>query len=151
MIQSLRADRLAQLPPDAFDVVVVDEFHHAAAPTYDALLNRVEPRELLGLTATPGATGRQGRYDLVRWPNRRGAPPLGGHRPRVPQFPFQYFGVADGTDLRSVDWRRGGYVLQELSSLYSGDDRRVTKLLEALNRIVLGSDQDACPRFLRVG
>ncbi len=31
MVQSLQADRLEQIAPDAFDVVVVDEFHHAAA------------------------------------------------------------------------------------------------------------------------
>ncbi len=37
-IQSLRAERLAGLRPDAYEVVIVDEFHHAAAPSYDALL-----------------------------------------------------------------------------------------------------------------
>src|SRR5690606_39035958 len=36
-----------------FDVVIIDEFHHAAAPTYTAPLNHLLPRELLGLTATP--------------------------------------------------------------------------------------------------
>src|SRR3954454_20536520 len=44
-IQSLHADRLAQLDPDAFDVVVVDEFHHAAADSYDRLLTHLRPRE----------------------------------------------------------------------------------------------------------
>ncbi len=51
--------------------------------------------------------------------------------------PFQYFGVADGTDLRDVTWRRGGYVAEELSNLFSNDDLRVAKLLEAIKRIVL--------------
>src|SRR5262249_48599350 len=37
-IQSLNADRLERVPPDAFDYVVVDEFHHAAAPSYEKLL-----------------------------------------------------------------------------------------------------------------
>ena len=33
--------------------MIVDEFHHAAAPSYQLLLERLVPRELLGLTATP--------------------------------------------------------------------------------------------------
>src|SRR5690606_9182204 len=52
-IQSLSASRLDNLTPDHFDVVIVDEFHHAAARTYQALLEHLLPRELLGLTATP--------------------------------------------------------------------------------------------------
>ena len=51
--------------------------------------------------------------------------------------PFQYFGVADGTDLSQITWRRGGYVLDELSNLLSNDDLRVAKVLEAVQRIVL--------------
>ena len=42
-----------RIPPDHFDVVVVDEFHHAEAATYRRLLDHLRPRELLGLTATP--------------------------------------------------------------------------------------------------
>jgi superfamily II DNA or RNA helicase len=34
-------------------MVVVDEFHHAAAPSYTSLPEHVQPTELLGLTATP--------------------------------------------------------------------------------------------------
>src|SRR5690606_17843873 len=52
-IQSLSAERIAQLAPDAFEVVIVDEFHHAAADSYQRLLDHVRPRVLLGLTATP--------------------------------------------------------------------------------------------------
>src|SRR3546814_7455996 len=52
-IQSLSARGLENLAPDHFDVVIIDEFHHAAAPTYKALLEHLLPRELLGLTATP--------------------------------------------------------------------------------------------------
>ena len=44
---------LENIDPAHFDVVIVDEFHHAAAPSYRALLERVSPVELLGLTATP--------------------------------------------------------------------------------------------------
>ena len=52
-VQSLDEKRLAEIAPDHFDVVIVDEFHHAAADTYEALLAHLKPRILLGLTATP--------------------------------------------------------------------------------------------------
>ena len=63
MIQSLPR-RIEKISPDAFDVVVVDEFHHAAADSYDRLLNHLKPRELLGLTATPE---RLDGRDVTEW------------------------------------------------------------------------------------
>ena len=44
---------LYRFAPDAFDYIVVDEFHHAAAATYRKVLDHFMPRFLLGLTATP--------------------------------------------------------------------------------------------------
>jgi superfamily II DNA or RNA helicase/HKD family nuclease len=136
MVQALRAERLEQIAPDAFDVVVVDEFHHAAAMTYDRLLNHLVPQELLGLTATPE---RLDGKDVTEWFDHRVAVELRLWEAIDQGFlvPFQYFGVADGTDLSRVGWRRGGYVLEELSNVLSNDDLRVAKLLEALQRIVL--------------
>ena len=52
-IQSLSSTGLRHLDPTHFDVVIVDEFHHAAADTYRAVLEHVRPLELLGRTATP--------------------------------------------------------------------------------------------------
>lgn len=51
-IQSL-ADRHKEFEPSAFAYIVVDEAHHAAAPTYRRLLNYFRPQFVLGLTATP--------------------------------------------------------------------------------------------------
>ena len=63
--------------PTHFDVVIVDEFHHAAAPTYTRLLEHLEPTVLLGLTATPERTDGQIVLRLVRRADRRRAPALG--------------------------------------------------------------------------
>jgi superfamily II DNA or RNA helicase len=53
-VQTLgRVEHLATLPPNAFDYIVVDEFHHAAASTYRRVIDYFEPKFLLGLTATP--------------------------------------------------------------------------------------------------
>jgi HKD family nuclease len=52
-IQSLNSRGVKEIDPRHFDVVIIDEFHHAAAPSYEALLDHLQPAELLGLTATP--------------------------------------------------------------------------------------------------
>ena len=53
-IQSLNSSELWRtLPAEHYDFVVVDEFHHAAAPSYRRLLDWIKPKVLLGLTATP--------------------------------------------------------------------------------------------------
>jgi superfamily II DNA or RNA helicase/HKD family nuclease len=135
MVQSLRNERLESIAPDAFEVVVVDEFHHAAASTYDRLLNRVEPKELLGLTGTPE---RLDGKDVTEWFDHRIAVELRLWEAIDQGFlvPFQYFGIADGTDLSEVTWRRGNYATEELSNVLSNDDLRVGKLLEAVSQIV---------------
>src|SRR5699024_2528881 len=56
-VQSLRTkEALAQFSTEHFDYIVVDEFHHASAPSYRALLSYFKPRFMLGLTATPERT-----------------------------------------------------------------------------------------------
>jgi superfamily II DNA or RNA helicase/HKD family nuclease len=136
MIQSLGPERVREIRPAEFDVVVVDEFHHAAATSYDRLLNHLQPRELLGLTATPERLDGQ---DVTEWFDQRIAVELRLWEAIDQGFlvPFQYFGVADGTNLTQLTWRRGGYATEELSNLLTNDDLRVAKLLEAIQRIVL--------------
>ena len=43
----------AAIDPAAFEHVILDEAHHAAANSWENLLERVAPKELLGLTGTP--------------------------------------------------------------------------------------------------
>ena len=47
MVQSLDVAAIDQLVPDEYDVVVIDEFHHAAAPTYRRLLDHLNPESFL--------------------------------------------------------------------------------------------------------
>jgi superfamily II DNA or RNA helicase len=131
-IQSLHADRLAKIKPDAFDVVVIDEFHHAAADSYDALLRRLTPKVLLGLTATPErADGKSvlGSFDgriateLRLWD----ALDLGL------VAPFQYFGIHDNTDLSAIDFSSGRYDVATIDKLYTGDHARAKLVLAAIS------------------
>lgn len=121
-IQSLSAFGLDDLDPDYFDVVMVDEFHHAAASSYRALLSHVRPVELLGLTATPE---RSDGLPVLDWFEGRIAAELrlwdavDQHR----LVPFVYYGVHDGLDLRDLPWRRGrGYDVDSLSNLFTSND-----------------------------
>jgi superfamily II DNA or RNA helicase len=130
-IQSLRG--LADLKAEQFDMIIVDEFHHAAADSYRKLLDHVEPVVLLGLTATPERTDGE---DITHW--------FDGRKPDVELrlwealergllVPFHYFGIHDDIDLSSVSWRRGaGYDLNELTNLYTGLDSRVSLVVQAL-------------------
>ena len=139
-VQSLAQVPLAQLPPKSFDIVIIDEFHHAAAPTYERLLNHFEPRELIGLTATPErADGRS----VLDWFGGRIAAELRLWEAleRGLLCPFQYFGVADGTDLSGVAWTRGGYQDSELENLYTANDARVRLVLQSIRDTVVAPNK----------
>ncbi len=130
-VQSLTSYGVANIPRNAFDIVVIDEFHHAEAKTYRRILDHLTPRELLGLTATPERTdgtdvrsffdGRTAA-ELRLW-DALGADLL---------CPFHYFVVADGTDLRSIGWSRGRYDEDQLSNVYTGNDARSRIVLKEL-------------------
>jgi len=64
-IQSL-SGRLKQFDTNAFAYLVIDEAHHAAAPTYRKVLGYFEPRFVLGLTATPDRTDGQSILELFQ-------------------------------------------------------------------------------------
>ena len=121
-IRSLHANDLRALPPDHFDVVIVDEFHHAAASSYERVLDHLKPAELLGLTATPE---RSDGLPILQWFDDRIAAELRLWEAIDQQHlsPFLYFGVHDGLDLREIPWRRGrGYDLDALSNAYTSSD-----------------------------
>jgi superfamily II DNA or RNA helicase len=51
-VQSLK-NKLGQIPPDRFSLVVIDEAHHAPAKTWGRVIEHFRPGLLLGCTATP--------------------------------------------------------------------------------------------------
>lgn len=134
-IQSLSALGIETVRPDEFDVVIVDEFHHAAAPTYDRLLRHLQPRVLLGLTATPERTDGQ---SVLPWFDGRIAVELRlwDALDRGLLSPFHYFGVHDNVDISGVAWRRGRYDEKQLENVYTGDDARVIQIITQLQQKV---------------
>ncbi|MCW2499047.1 MAG: type restriction protein res subunit [Frankiales bacterium] len=127
-VQSLSSYGITRLAAEHFDIVVIDEFHHAEAATYRRLLDHLQPRELLGLTATPERTdgvdvrsmfGGRAAAELRLWDALE----------NDLLCPFHYFGVSDATDLSQLDWRRGEYDVAALENVYTADDARVRIVL----------------------
>ncbi|MDY6268813.1 MAG: DUF3427 domain-containing protein [Selenomonadaceae bacterium] len=124
---------------DAYDYIVIDEVHHAAAHSYKALFSYYRPKILLGLTATPE---RMDGEDITTYFSGRITSEL-----RLPEAidrgmlaPFHYFGVTDPVDLSSLHWTRGGYQKSDLENVYVLSERiakqRVAVILQSLERYV---------------
>jgi superfamily II DNA or RNA helicase len=64
-VQSI-SEHLQDFTPSTFQYVVVDEAHHAAAPSYKRLLGYFRPQFVLGLTATPDRADGQSLLDIFR-------------------------------------------------------------------------------------
>ena len=145
-VQKLAHVDLALVPPDSYDFIVIDEFHHAAAPTYKRLLEHFKPRELLGMTATPERTDLR---DVTSYFDSRIAFEMRLWDALDQQLlaPFTYFGVADGTDFSSVEWRPSGYDVEALSNLVTGNEIRLAKVIEALKERVLDPFRMRCLGF----
>ncbi len=134
-VQSLSRKIPGELAPDRFGMVIVDEIHHAAARTWEEILDHFRPRWLLGLTATPErADGRS----ILGWFDGRVAAEMRLWHALERQLlaPFRYLVVEDGTDLRGIGWSRGRFVDSELEGLYTGNDARARKILDAVRRYV---------------
>ncbi|RJG00201.1 DUF3427 domain-containing protein [Noviherbaspirillum sedimenti] len=116
-VQTLGRDcHLERFSPQHFDYIVIDEFHHAAAPTYRRLLSYFAPRFLLGLTATPDRSDHSDILSLCddNLVFTRGLFD-GIHSGLL--VPFHYFGIYDDTvDYSEIPWRNGRFDPEKLSN-----------------------------------
>lgn len=139
-IQTLNSqDFTSKTEKEFYDYIIVDEFHHAAAPTYQRVLDYYQPRVLLGLTATPE---RMDGKSILPYFDYRIAAEI-----RLPEAidrkllaPFQYFGVTDTVDLSDLKWSAGGYDKGELSNIYTMSgliaNRRADHVIQSLLKYV---------------
>ncbi len=137
-VQTFNSQDLTKITtPDYYDYIIVDEFHHAAAPMYKKLLTYYRPKVLLGLTATPE---RMDGKNILEYFNNRISAEI-----RLPEAidrkllcPFQYFGVTDIVDLDTLKWERGGYSKSELTKVYAFEyavaRKRAAMVIESLVR-----------------
>lgn len=118
-----KAEHLKQFSPRAFDYIIVDEFHHAAARSYQLLLRYFQPQFLLGLTATPHRSDGADIFGLCDNNQIYELNLLDGIQ-REKLAPFQYHGIQDlHVDYQRLQWRQGKFVVDDLASAVLSDQR----------------------------
>lgn len=140
-IQSFNSTKLHErLSPDFYDFIIVDEFHHAAAKSYQDLLQYFKPHILLGLTATPE---RMDGQDITKYFDGKIASEM-----RLTEAinqkllsPFHYFGVSDTVDLSTLKWSRKGYDVKELGNVYTNNKIRSNQIINSLYKYVTDIDE----------
>lgn len=119
--------RLARLRPDDFSIVVVDEAHHAVAPTYRRILDHFglfEPgtsRLLIGFTATPRRGDHQGLgevFEEVCYARDLREMIGGGYL-----APISGWRVDTGVSLDGVKVRHGEFVESQLADVVNTTPR----------------------------
>ena len=109
-----QAYHLKKFAPTAFDLIVIDEFHHAVATTYTRILQHFEPKFLLGITATPDRLDNKDVFALcdgnvameIHFLDAIAKNWLSG---------FEYYGVKDEIDYSQIRWLGKQYDELELS------------------------------------
>lgn len=118
-----KAEHLQQFSPTAFDYMIVDEFHHAAANSYQLLLRYFKPRFLLGLTATPHRTDGADIFGLCDNNQIYELNLLEGIQ-RQKLASFQYHGIQDAhVDYQRMQWRQGKFVTEDLDAAVQTQER----------------------------
>lgn len=122
-MQTLARERvLGALDPKAFDVIIIDEVHRAAAESYKKIMAHFEPKLWFGMTASPDRPDGADIYALfdhnIAYEIR-----LSTALEEDLLCPFHYFGVKDVTV--------GGMMLEDLSDfrLLTAEER-VSNILD---------------------
>lgn len=131
-IQTLQRN-LQRFQSDQFDYVVVDEFHHAAAPTYRRAIESFRPKFLLGLTATPDRLDGADLLALCGSNLVFECDLIEGIRQKR-LSPFHYWGIKDVADYAPIPWRNGRFDPDKLAEAIETTQRAGQALAEWRDR-----------------
>ena len=99
---------------DYFEYIIIDEFHHAAAKSYQNILSYFKPKFLLGLTATPERLDAKDIFALCDY-NTVYEIRLKEAINKGYLVPFKYYGIYDDTiDYDSINFQNGNYDEKDL-------------------------------------
>lgn len=123
---------------DYWRVVVIDECHHIAANSFVQFVNAVQPKYLLGLTATPERS--DDRSIFTHFDMRPDGSPsvqlrLWHALDQQLLAPFEYYACADGTDYHQVPWRKAGEIAA-LDNLLTGNEVRARAIINSWQGLV---------------
>ncbi len=93
--------------------MIIDEVHHAEAPTYRRVMARLNASFVLGLTATPergDGIDVAGIFD----DNLAHQATIGDGIAEESLVPFHYVGIRDTVDFEQIPWRNGRFDQEEL-------------------------------------
>ena len=108
-----RTEHLSQFDRHFFDLIIIDEVHHAAASSYQRIIHHFSPQYLLGLTATPNRSDHLDIlplfddhiiYQADLW--------VGIERKLL--VPFQYVGRLDSLNYQSYTRRDGSLDIEKV-------------------------------------
>lgn len=138
-IQSALSQKLIeQYGADYWRVVVIDECHHIAANSFTQFAQAIQPRYLLGLTATPERS--DDRSIFTHFDMRPDGSPAAQLRlwhalDQQLLAPFEYYACADNTDYRDVPWRQAGEI-SALDAVLTGNHVRAQAIVNAWQGLV---------------
>jgi superfamily II DNA or RNA helicase/diadenosine tetraphosphate (Ap4A) HIT family hydrolase/HKD family nuclease/SOS-response transcriptional repressor LexA len=122
-IQKLsRPEGVQRLAKQHFDYVIMDEVHHAHAPSYRRVLAQLDCDFALGLTATPERTDGVDVATIFD-DNLAYHASIGEGIAEEALVPFHYVGIKDTVDFRQVPWRNGRFDLTELEQRVARSER----------------------------
>lgn len=117
-----RPEGLTALDSQQFDYVVIDEVHHAQAPSYRRVMARLNATFTLGLTATPERTDGVDVAslfdDVLAWQATVGDGIAEGSL-----VPFHYLGLKDDVDFEQIPWRNGRFDPSALEEKLENSER----------------------------
>ncbi|MEZ6150141.1 MAG: DEAD/DEAH box helicase [Pirellulaceae bacterium] len=117
-----RPEGLERLSCEQFAYAIIDEVHHAHAPTYRRVMARLNCAFVLGLTATPE---RGDGIDVASIfdDNLAYHATIGDGIAEDSLVPFQYVGIRDTVDFEQIPWRNGRFDLAELEERVERSER----------------------------
>lgn len=129
-VQLVRQD-LSSFDPHEFDYLIVDEFHHATAPTYREIIEYFTPRFLLGLTATPDRSDHADLLALCQ-DNLVYECALTDGLERGLLSPFKYRAIKDVANYEHIPWKSGRFQVEQLTENLATHERAGQVLSEWL-------------------
>lgn len=133
MVQSLSKEKTIKgFNKNHFNFIILDEWHHVGAATYDKVLKYFNGYKLLGLTATPY---RLDGKDVLKPVNNNLIYKMNIAEGIQRGFlsPFNYIGLFDDVDYSKIKWHGKSYSKKDLNKTLL-IDKRDKKIIEEFNK-----------------
>ncbi len=117
-----KPDTIKMISDRLFDYMIIDEYHHVAAKTYQKILNKIAAKFVLGLTATPF---RSDRKNIMKYVDNNISYNIDLEEGIIKKIlvPFNYYGIYDDIDYSNIKWRGNNYSEGDLNRKLLIDQR----------------------------